>query len=147
MVDEHVATQKLKEIVRRIARARMLCPADPEGFAEDENAVELVSFNLLLAVQACIDLATHLIADESWEPAATAREALERLQERGVVSEETVRALRKAIGFRNFVAHGYSGVDPMQVHSAAASGLADLERFAAEVSTWIEGRAATPAGQ
>jgi len=48
MVDEHVVTQKLKEIVRRIARARALCPADSEEFAGDENLVELVSFNLLL---------------------------------------------------------------------------------------------------
>ena len=140
MVDEHVVTQKLKEIVRRIARARALCPASPEDFAEDENALELVSFNLLLAVQACVDLATHLIADESWEPAATAREAFERLQERGVISQETLQALRKATGLRNIVAHGYSGIDPMQVHAAATAGLGDLERFAAEISAWIEGR-------
>lgn len=140
MVDEHIATQKLKEIVQRIARARALCPADPEEFAGDENAVELVSFNLLLAVQTCVDLATHLIADESWEPAATAREAFERLHERRVISQETVNALRKAIGLRNIVAHGYSGIDPMQVHTAATAGLGDLERFAAEVSVWIEGR-------
>lgn len=143
MVDEHIATQKLKEIVQRIARARALCPADPEEFARDENAVELVSFNLLLAVQACVDLATHLISDESWEPAATAREAFERLQERGLISQETVQALRKAIGLRNVVAHGYSGIDPMQVHAAATAGLVDLERFTAEVSAWIEGRGST----
>ena len=48
MVDEHVAAQKLKEIVQRIARARALCPADPEEFAGDANAVELVSLMKLV---------------------------------------------------------------------------------------------------
>ena len=140
MVDENVIAQKLKEIYRRVARTRALCPPEPEGFAEDENALELVSFNLLLAVQASVDLATHLIADESWEPGATAREAFERLQERGVISKETVQALRKAVGLRNIVAHGYSGVDPALIHAAATTGLADLERLAAEVSIWTQER-------
>jgi len=140
MVDEHVVTQKLKEIFRRIARARALCPAHPEDFADDADALELVSFNLLLAVQACIDLATHLIADESWEPAATAREAFERLEERGVISRKTLHAVRQAIGLRNVVAHGYSGVDPAKIHAAASAGLTDLERFMSEVSAWIEGQ-------
>ncbi len=140
MVDANVVAQKLKEIYRRIERTRAVCPEDPEDLAADEDALELVSFNLLLGVQACIDLATHLIADESWEPAATAREALERLVERGVISSETLKALRKAVGLRNVVAHGYSGVDPMQIHAGAKTGLTDLERFATEVSAWVSGQ-------
>jgi uncharacterized protein YutE (UPF0331/DUF86 family) len=139
MVDANVVAQKLKEIYRRMERTRAVCPEDPEDLAADEDALELVSFNLLLGVQACIDLATHLIADESWGPAATAREALERLAEHGVISSETVKALRKAVGLRNVVAHGYSGVDPMQIHAGAKTGLADLERFANEVSAWVSG--------
>lgn len=140
MVDVHVVTQKLKEIYRRVVRARKLCPADPEDFSQDEDALELVSFNLLLAVQACIDLATHLISEEDWLPVATAREALERLEEHGVISRQTLAALRQAIGLRNVVAHGYSGIDPARVHAAATVGLGDLERFTTEVSAWIERR-------
>jgi uncharacterized protein YutE (UPF0331/DUF86 family) len=64
MVDTNVVAQKLKEIYRRITRTRAVCPAEPEDLAANEDALELVSFNLLLGVQACIDLATHLIADE-----------------------------------------------------------------------------------
>lgn len=138
MVDENVVSQKLKELYRRIRRIRSLCPTDPEGFGED--AQELISFNLLLAVQICVDLATHLIADEGWEPAETAREGFERLGERGVTSPETTRDLRRAVGFRNVVAHGYSGVDPSQILDAAMHGLPDLERFAAEVSAWVTKR-------
>src|SRR5436305_14625250 len=137
MVDANVVAQELKEIDRRIARTRAVCPADPEDLAADEDALEQVSFNLLLGVQAYIDLATHLIADEGWGPAATAREAFERLAEHGVISRQTVSALRNAVGLRNVVAHGYSGVDPMRIYAAARTGLADLERFASEVSAWV----------
>jgi uncharacterized protein YutE (UPF0331/DUF86 family) len=141
MVDLNVVAEKLKQLAQRIAKVRTLCPADLEELTDD--ALDLVSFNLFLAVQTCVDLATHLIGDESWEPAATNREAFERLQEHGVISLETVRALRQAIGLRNVVAHGYGGVDPALIHAAARSGLPDLERFAMELSAWVEGRIGT----
>ncbi|HYU34315.1 MAG TPA: DUF86 domain-containing protein [Thermoanaerobaculia bacterium] len=141
MVDRNVIAEKLKQLAQRIAKIRELCPAGLEGLAGD--ALDLVSFNLFLAVQTCVDLATHLIGDESWEPAATNREAFERLHEHGVISQETVRAFRQAIGLRNVVAHGYGSVDPAQIHSAATTGLPDLERFAAELSAWVEGRIGT----
>ncbi len=79
---------------------------------------------------------------EGWPPVATARGALERIEDRGVVSKETVCSLSGAVGLRNVVAHGYSGVDPARIHTAATTGLADLERFAAEVSAWVERQAA-----
>lgn len=136
MVDTNVVAMKLAELSRRIERARTLCPASAEDLGGD--TLDLVSFNLFVAVQTCLDLATYLIAEKSWEPAATAREAFERLEERGVISKETVQALRLAVGLRNIVAHGYSGVDPAMIHSAAQTGLPDLERFASEVSVWLE---------
>jgi uncharacterized protein YutE (UPF0331/DUF86 family) len=105
--------------------------------------LDLVSFNLLLAVQTCLDLASHLISDEGWAPAATAREGLERLEEHGVISRQTLRSLQRAVGLRNVVAHGYSGADPTQIHTAAHLGLSDLEQFSREISAWVEGRIET----
>jgi len=69
--------------------------------------------------------------------AATARGALETLEAHGIISKETVRSLSDAVGLRNIVVHGYSGVDPRKIHAAARAGLRDLERFASEVSVWL----------
>jgi uncharacterized protein YutE (UPF0331/DUF86 family) len=143
MVDRNVVAMKLGELADRIGRVRSHCPDTPEELAADLDALDIVSFNLLLAVQACLDLASHLISDAGWQPVSTARGAIERLEDRGVVSQETARSLRDAIGLRNIVAHGYSGVDPQQIHAAATAGLADLELFATEVSAWVEGSGAT----
>lgn len=144
MVDLNVVAEKLKQLSLRIAKVRALCPPDLEDLDAQGDTLDLISFNLFLAVQTCVDLATHLISDESWEPTATAREAFERLEAHGVISHETVRALRQAVGFRNIVAHGYGGVDPALILTAARIGLPDLERFAAELSAWL-GRAPEPA--
>lgn len=140
MVDVDVMALKLAALADRIARVRARCPVDPRELAGDRDALDLVSFNLLLAVQTCLDLASLVIAAEGWAPVATARGALDRLQEQGVLSRQTALSLHDAMGLRNLVAHGDSGVDPVQIHFVAMSGLPDLERFAAEVGGWLQTR-------
>jgi len=143
VVDTNLVAVKLRELAERIARVRMHCPPEAAALAADQDALDLVSFNLMLAVQACLDLASHLISDEDWPPADTYAEAFQRLYEHGVLTRETADVLGSATGLRNVVAHVYSDVDPELIHRAAVHGLADLERFSREVSAWTEGRTST----
>lgn len=147
MVDTNLVAAKLTELAERIARARAHCPPTASDLAEDQDALDLVSFNLLLAVQACLDLASHLISDESLPPAATYAEAFQRLHEHGVLSRGTAEILGKATGLRNVVVHGYAGVDRSLIFRAATHVLSDLEQFAREASAWVEGRAHREGGR
>jgi uncharacterized protein YutE (UPF0331/DUF86 family) len=108
-----------------------------DELAADRDALELVSFNLMLAVQSCADIASHIIADDAWPPAGSLAEGFARLSTHGVVSPETQKALSRAVGLRNVVAHGYAGVDPNAVYVASTAGLSDLNRFAVEVASWL----------
>jgi uncharacterized protein YutE (UPF0331/DUF86 family) len=140
MVDADVISAKLRELEVRIARVRARCPAEASSFASDPDALELVSFNLMLAVQVCLDIASHLIADEGWPLATSLGEAFQRLGEHGVLTAETVEAMRRAAGLRNVIAHGYANANLDLLYSAALHGVADLDRFAREVSVWLRSR-------
>lgn len=146
MVDVDVVAVKLAEVADRLERIRSHCPAEADALVEDRDALELVSFNLILAVQAALDVASHLIADEGWPAAATLTDSFVRLHERKVISAETLAGIRPAAGLRNVLTHMYSGVDPAKVHLAATAGLAELERFAAEVSSWVQEQRSFGAG-
>lgn len=140
MVDPNVLAAKLGELADRTERVRRHCPASAKALAADRDAFDLVSFNLMLAVQACTDIATHLIADEGWPPAKDLAEAFHRLHEKGVIARETNEALARAAGLRNVVAHVYAQADPDLVFRAATTGLDDLERFSGEVAGWARAR-------
>lgn len=140
MVDADVVTAKLAEAEHRILRVREHRPATAEALARDPDALDLVSFNLLLAVQCSLDVASHLIADEGWPPASDLASSFARLQEHGVLTPKTASAMGRAAGLRNVVAHVYSRAEPVRIFEAATSGLADLERFAIEVATWVKSR-------
>jgi uncharacterized protein YutE (UPF0331/DUF86 family) len=91
----------------------------------------------MLAVQTCADVASHLIADEGWPAAQSLADGFQRLAEKGIISAESGVALSRAVGLRNVVAHGYSGVDAALVHAAATQGVGDLDTFAREVADWL----------
>lgn len=140
MVNKDLITAKLSELTDRIERARKHCPEDAEALASDQDALDLVAFNLMLAVQACADIASHIIADEGWPSAGSLANAFGRLVEHRVTSNRTGERLKRAVGLRNVVAHGYTRINPDMVHAAATKGLVDLETFAAEVARYLQSR-------
>jgi uncharacterized protein YutE (UPF0331/DUF86 family) len=136
VVDQDLLAAKLAELEDRIMRVRQTCPQTLDALRADRNALDLVSFNLMLAVQSCADIASHLIADEGWPTAVNLASGFNRLRDEGVITPATAAALCRAVGLRNVVAHGYAGVNPAMVHAAAMHGLPDLETFAREVAAW-----------
>lgn len=137
MVDRTLIASKLSDLADRIARIRKHRRSTVGELTADRDASDLVAFNLMLAVQICADIAAHLIADEGWPPSKTLGESFGRLQEHEVISPAVAMALRNAVGLRNFVAHGYAGVDQALLHAAATSGVDDLDAFAREVAIWV----------
>jgi uncharacterized protein YutE (UPF0331/DUF86 family) len=140
MVNRDRVATKVADLSDRVARIKLHCPSHAAELVSNRDALDLVSFNLMLAVQACADIASHLIADEGWPAAQSLAEGFQRLAEKGVISTASASALSRAVGLRNIVAHGYSGIDATLVHSAATRGVADLDTFAREIATWLRSR-------
>jgi uncharacterized protein YutE (UPF0331/DUF86 family) len=140
MVNRSLLSSKLADLADRLGRVRAHSARSVEELKADRDAFDVVSFNLMLSIQICSDIASHLIADEHWPAAKNLAEGFSRLEEQGVLPSPVAQALRKAVGLRNIVAHGYAGIDPAAVHAAASRGLADLEAFARAVATWAASR-------
>lgn len=136
MIDADVITAKLAQLAEHTARVRARCPPAPEGFANRDTR-DLVAFNLMLAVQTCLDIASHVIAGEGWPAAPTLRDAFLSLANENVLEPDTATALARAAGLRNVVAHGYAGVDLDLLYRSATDGLDDLEAFATQVARWM----------
>lgn len=143
MVRADLVAAKLAEVADRMERVRARCPVDAAALAGDRDALDLVSFNLMLAVQAAADITSHIIVDEGWPSASSVAGGFTRLRDHGVLSAETAAAMSRAAGFRNVVAHGYGDVDPEAVFAAATGGLVDLAAFCGEVATWLRERVAS----
>jgi uncharacterized protein YutE (UPF0331/DUF86 family) len=100
-----------------------------EAFLADHKGRDLSLFYLFLAIQECIDLAAHWVADEGWGEPDDAGSAFDILADRGVIGRESATALRGAAGLRNRIAHGYAMLDYRRVYAEASPGLPALRSF------------------
>lgn len=140
MVRREIVAAKLASLADVLDQVRKHRQARVEELERSRDARDLVAFNLMLAVQDCADIASHVISDESLPPAPTLADSFRRLQDANILSSETAASLQRAVGLRNVVAHGYAAVDVASLHAASHGGVVDLEQFAQEISAWMNSR-------
>ena len=92
---------------------------------------------LQVAIEACIDLAYHIISERCWKPADSARGAFLRLSEHGLLDAGLASRLGLAAGLRNLIVHEYAEVDLAVLSDAARDGLAELRQFGAVIGSLL----------
>ncbi|MGH3974136.1 MAG: type VII toxin-antitoxin system HepT family RNase toxin [Pseudonocardiaceae bacterium] len=90
-----------------------------------------------VAAQTCIDLANHLIASEGWRAPRDFGDSFTVLHEQGVIDDALAGRLRGLAGLRNRLVHVYDDIDDARVHEALATGLPDLDAFAAALARLV----------
>ena len=97
---------------------------------EDGDAQDIIALNLTRAVQLCVDVAAHILAERD-EPVPDTMSALfERLKQAGVISKPLATRMQGAVGFRNIVIHAYRDVDWDSVYTIVSDRLDDFRNFA-----------------
>jgi len=135
-MDKLIIAQKLESIRRCIERVASRCPASVDALASNIDAQDIVILNLSRAVQLCVDIASHIVADTQRPAPATMGEAIEELYVLGAIDRETATRIRKAIGFRNIATHNYEAMNWAIVYAICTLGLEDFKAFTKQVATY-----------
>jgi len=106
-------------------------------FARDLRLRRYVEHTLQIAIQCCLDIAAHIIADEGWREFADYREAFTVLAEHGVVESDFLPVLHKMAQFRNLMVHQYVKIDPEAVYGILRNGTVDFDRYARFIASWL----------
>lgn len=108
-------------IGRKVARA--------SAWLDQAEKTLLLAREQFLAIQECIDIAAHWLADEGWEAVDDAAGTFDVLAEHGVVAPDLADGMRRVVGLRNRIAHGYATVDHERLHRESPDGLMTLRKF------------------
>jgi uncharacterized protein YutE (UPF0331/DUF86 family) len=134
VVDRALLADRVAAVRDATARIRAILPASVEAFGQDRTAREVVVLNLLVAIQTCLDLAAHWLADEGWDVPATYGDVFLALADHEVLAHDLASRLAAASGLRNLIAHQYAALDWPRVHAIARSELGHLEAFCAALA-------------
>ena len=131
MTDRDVVVKNVARIHLIVEELRRL--AKPEAIRFDIREERFVEHTLQLAVQATLDVASHVVSDlRLGEPRAN-RELFELLAKAGWIDESLARVLVQVAGFRNILVHGYEDVDLAIVEDVLRNHLDDLLAFAVAI--------------
>lgn len=131
MTDPELIAKKLGEIETCVSELRTL--AQPDRIRQDIRERRFVEHTLQLAIQAALDVASHIVSDERLGEPRTNRELFDLLEHGGWVAPELAQTLRNMVGFRNVLVHGYDTVDLTVVEDVLRRRLGDLLEFAAVI--------------
>ena len=134
MVDRTVLAAKLAAVRDAVARIADVLPATSDEFRSDRTTREIVTLNLFFALQDCLALATHWLADAGWDVPRSYGEVFAVLGERGVLDRELAARLRAAAGLRNLIAHQYGILDYDLLFVAATEQRGDLLAFCEQLA-------------
>jgi len=131
MTDRELVAKKLAEIETHVRELRTM--ADLGRFQQDIKEERFVAHTLQLAVQAAIDVASHVVSDDRLGEPATNEELFTLLERHGWLEPEHAGRLRDMARFRNLLVHGYAKVDLAIVEDIVRNQLQDLESLVAAV--------------
>ena len=135
VVDRALLAAKIAAVRDATTRVRAVLPASCEAFTTDRTTREVVVLNLFVAIQDCLDLATHWLADGGWDLPDTYGDVFNALAAHAVIPPDLAVRMGAAAAFRNLVAHQYGALDWRRVYDLARSDLGDLDTFCATLAT------------
>ncbi|MBI3242368.1 MAG: DUF86 domain-containing protein [Chloroflexi bacterium] len=106
-------------------------------FLADFTKVESAKHLLQVSVEACLDIAHHIVADDGYRTPQDSFDTFVVLNEEKILPDDFLPILRQMTSFRNRVVHLYWDVDDQIVYQTAQHRLVDLDRFAQLISDYL----------
>jgi len=129
MVDHDLVLRRLALLETYVSQLAPYRNIEVTAYRADWKTQRIVDRTLHLAIEACLDVADHLVADRRLRVPETGAESFEILAEAGLLSAELGSALASMVGFRNILARDYARIDSEIVIRVLRTDLQDFERL------------------
>lgn len=135
MTDEPLIAKKLAFIEACLRDLETL--ARVELIEHDVREERFIEHTLQLAIQAALDVASHVVSDERLGEPATNQDLFRLLAQNGWIEPDQIAALRAMAGFRNVLVHGYAEVDRAIVRNVVEHHLGDLRQYVGAIRSHL----------
>jgi len=105
---------------------------------DSEDTQDLLSFRIQQAIENCIGIASHIIANESLGTINNAKSSFELLSKNNIISQEVAGKLGQAVGMRNVIVHQYDEVDLEKLFQVYKTDKQDIKDFLNQILTYLD---------
>lgn len=136
-IDELLIDSMLNNLKSAVSRIENM-DATLEDILGDEDIQDIIDRRMQIAIENCIDIATHLAAGLDLERKERAADVFLLLSKHNVIEDGIARKLAGAVGLRNILVHEYADIDYKLAYSDLKEKIRDLKSFAREVIAFVE---------
>ena len=138
MVDRLLLEKILLDIKSNVRDLRQAHDITWEVYRTDKRSRRFVERTLHILIEACIDVAQHIISDEHLREPASYRDAFAVLAEEGVIEPDDLVRFEQMAAFRNLIVHYYERVDDAIVFGVFKRNLDDFDLFAERIVDYLK---------
>lgn len=138
IADRDVVEDHISHIRRYLRELQTFSEIDRASFKHNTERQYAVLHALQLAIEASIDVATHICSADSLGTPTSYAEAFDMLEEAEVVDGELGDKLRSMARFRNRIVHLYADVDEDVVYDILQNNIGDFEMYIRVVERYLE---------
>jgi uncharacterized protein YutE (UPF0331/DUF86 family) len=101
-----------------------------EDYKENKIIRRYTERTLQVAIEACLDLASHIISYRGFREPLDNKDCFQVLLENGIISTDLADKLKRMAQFRNVVVHDYIRINPEIVYAIVQKNIPDVVTFA-----------------
>ena len=137
MLDRDLLRRKRADLATYVSQVSEYRDLTVERYRADWKTQRIVERTLQMAIETCLDVASHVIAARGLRAPSTYAETFEILMEAGLMASDLGRVMVEMTGFRNVIVHEYARIDADTVIRILRTHLNDFARFETEALRWL----------
>jgi len=138
MVDRILLERILSEITSEVNDLKNATDITWEIYKTDKRARRFVERTLHIIIEACIDVAQHIISDEKMREPSSYRDTFTVLAENDVLRAGDLERFEDMASFRNLLVHYYERVDDEVVYAIFKKDLSDFDFFVKRIVEYLQ---------
>ena len=138
MVNRVLAERILADIKANVRDLKNATDITWDVYRTDKRARRFVERTLHIIIEACIDVAQHIISDEGFREPSSYRDTIAVLAEHGVLRKEDLERFENIASFRNLIVHYYERADDAVVYGVFKENLSDFDLFVDRIIEYLE---------
>ena len=137
-VDKAMIQDKIDVIEKNLRFLSEYKTLKNNDFVKSYKDIQAVKYSLFEIIEACIDIAAHIISTKDLERAETYAEMFEILGKNTIIEKDLSNKLANMARFRNILVHSYAKVDNSKILLFVKEELDDVSHFIKSILKFIE---------
>ena len=137
MISKDVVNAMIDLIDENIRLIEEIRSQDYDSFSGNFRDIQAAKHSLQEAIEACLDIGSHIIAEKGFRRPEDYREIFKVLEEEGIIDHVLSTKLQEMAQFRNLLVHRYGQIDIRRVYIIMSDDLKDIQKFAKSILKYI----------